>query len=468
MTEQNDGTTRALRNLRAEVSQTLRTFAFFTQSMKQTVRLSEEEVDNSDGQNFEPLTHTFSPSLSLNIVNHPRALSTAAKKTFYPILIDMLLVRTEAILEVFFSDICKTIYLKRKDLLQKRYKVMDLEGVPALSVPKLLTYRFAEDLFVEYVEHEARSLSNKSFTKVGKYYKTCFDIPFSEYSGDLKLLEDVHKRRNNIVHGLGNLHTDRRARLILENKRLKTSKSYLVRSLQEILNFAEYIDGKVQNLLVYGDKGALSEIATAICSLTVEVYSLAGTQATMPSYTYVYMSRVQALRPLLFSRTDLPEQIVVMELRGKREEVRMYLRHLRHLETSADVKIMAITFKRYIGKKRKTGVHGFVAELDALLPMGDLPLDTARRVAETLNYNASTAKQLIEEVRVNRLPSEIRKAIEAEVNTYMVEPTGNKVPVGLHTELSEKLDIPKSIVYKYISRLLEIKDAEKGISQDVA
>ncbi len=443
--------------MHTEVNHTLRAFAFFTQSMKQTVRSVEDEISELDGQILEPWIHTFSPTLSVNIVHHPRALSTVTRKTFYPMLINMFLVRTEAILEVFFSDICKTIYLKRKDLLKKRYKVMDSEGVPTLSIPKLLTYRFAEELFGEYVEYEARSMSNKSFTKVGKYYKTCFNISFSEYPGDLELLEDIHKRRNSIVHGLGNLHTDRRQRLILENKRLKTSKSYLVRSLQEVLNFAEYIDDKVQNLLAYRDKGALSELATAICSVIVEPYTLAGVQATMPSHTYVYVGRVQALRPLLFSRTDLPEQTIAMELRGKREEVRMYLRHLRYLEASADVKMTEVTFERYVGKKRKTGVQDFVSELDALLPTGDLPPDTAKRIAEALNYNTSTAKQLVEEVRANRLPSEVKQAIEAEVQKRLVEPTNDRVPIGLHRQLSKELDVPESTVYKYIGQLLEVK-----------
>ena len=402
------------------------------------------------------MTYTFSPEMSIDIVNHPRALSVVAKKTFYPMLLNMFLVQAESILEVFFSDVCKAIYLKRKDLLQKRYRVMDSEGVPTFSIPKLLTFKFAEELLAEFVEHEARSMSNKSFAKIGKYYKTCFDISFSEYPGDLKLLEDLHKRRNNIVHGLGNLHTDRKQRLILENKRLRTSKSYLVRSLQEILRFAEYIDGKVQNLLIYGDNGALSEIATAICSLTVETYSLPGVQATLPSHTYVYMGRIQALRPLVFSRTELPEQIVTMELRGRREEVRMYLRHLRYMEASADVKIVSTAFERYIGKKRKKGLQEFVLELDALLPKDNLPSDTAKRIAETLNYNASTAKQLLEEVRINRLSDNVKQAIEAKVQAYSVEPKSNRLPTGIHTELAETLDIPKSTVYKYIGRLLTI------------
>lgn len=119
--------------------------------MKQAVRLAEDENNSLNVEAFEPMTYTFSPEMSVDIVNHPRALSSAAKKTFYPMLLNMFLVQAESILEVFFGDICKAVYLKRKDLLQKRYRVMDLEGVPTLSIPKLLTFRFAEELLAEYV-----------------------------------------------------------------------------------------------------------------------------------------------------------------------------------------------------------------------------------------------------------------------------------------------------------------------------
>ena len=456
MSEQND-TTKALQSLRAEVKHTLRAFAFFTRSMKQTLELAKDENGDAEGQASGPLTHTFSPEVTVEVVYYAFALPQAAKQTFYPMLINMFLVRVEAILEVFFSEICKTVYLERKDLLQKRYKVMDTEGVPNISIPKLLTYKFTEDLLVEYVEHEARSISSKSFAKVGKYFNSCFGISFSDYSGDLQFLEDVHKRRNSIVHGLGNLHTDRKQRLILKNRRLRTSKSYLVKSLQEIQKFAEYIDERVQTLLAYGDRGALDEIATAICFLTVEVYSSIGRQATTPGHTYVYMGRIQALRPLQFSRTELPEQVVAMELRGKREEVRMYLRHLRRLGALADIRIIEVTFERYIGKKRKTGMQGFLAELDSLLPIGELPADTAKRIAESLSYNNSTAKQLLEEVRVNRLSEEDRQAIESEIAIHLAEPESRGIPLGLHTKLAEKLDIPQNIIYKYIGRLLKTR-----------
>jgi hypothetical protein len=123
-----------------------------------------------------------------------------------------------------------------------------------------------------------------------------------------------------------------------------------VRSLLEIEKFAEYIDREAERVLTYQDESALESIPTAICHLAVDCLTTQGKQATLPQYAFTYRTRIQAFRPLVYSRSEKSDNLIVLELRGKREQIRMYLRHLKRLEALSAVQIVDVSFTRYIGK----------------------------------------------------------------------------------------------------------------------
>ena len=65
---------------------------------------------------------------------------------------------------------------------------------------------------------------------------------------------------------------------------------------------------------------------------------------------------------------SMDEDLILLNLRGTIKEVTSYLKALRKLKRSGDVRMVDVSFERYIGRRQRQFPKDFLQELERALP----------------------------------------------------------------------------------------------------
>lgn len=162
---------------------------------------------------------------------------------YLDILKETTLVRIVTILEVFLSELIKSIFHLDKKIFLKDSKLINVKY-------QTLIYEDIEFLQEKYINDLVRSVANSGFDKIKRFYAKQFEIFFKEYNSftsfsSIESIKKMHQERHLIVHRYGGIDDIYKKTYKSERNKLKFTKENLLDYLYETENFIFFIEKQV-------------------------------------------------------------------------------------------------------------------------------------------------------------------------------------------------------------------------------
>ena len=414
----------------------------------ETIRHFRNEVEAGIRDGDEIVTHSFPSGYPHDLVaTSSTNLRHRFKKVYPPYLCDLLLVKLISILEVFFSDVTREVLASRRDILKQVYfrrgKESSNSSVPKFSTFQLLSLNSFVDVENKLIDYESRTIANKSFVRLEKYFRDSLRIDFRRFDGDKEMLEKAYHTRNLLVHRLGKTDLDYRLSNKTTQTKVSVSRGFLLKLVTLVQAFADFISSEVSLLVSRQEQPSIHNIVTCVATIVVEPLSSKGQRALQRDFRFTYNDRLYLLGEFLYSySTD--ENLSVIKVNGKVKEINAYLKTLKMFKRSGDVRIVAVHFERYVGKNKSRFPGDFLQEVAQALPNPPYSESQIDELANVLAMKRRNAKRLIDLVETWKNTSEATLAAVKEVL--------QRIPLqkDIHKLVARELEIDDGLSYKLI------------------
>lgn len=405
------------------------------------------------------ITHTLSSAYPYDFVaRDPANLEERFKKSYPPYLHELLLVKLISILEVFFSDITREVLVERRDILKQIYFRRrgkgDEKSFPRFSNIQLLSLKSISSVEEELINYESRAISNKSFLKLEKYFRENLQIDFKRFAGDKKSLEKTYHMRNLLVHRLGKTDLDYRLSSKTNQAEINVSRKFLLRLVALTQEFVDFVSEQAELLISHQETPDLRSIATCIADITAEPLSTKGVRMLQRDYRFIYDDQLFLLGDLLHGYLT-NENLVTLTIRGKVREVRAYRKTLKRSE---EIRLVDVSYKRYIGKNKTYFPSDFLWELDRALPDPPYSDQQIDELTNVLGMKRRNVRRIFDFVEAKKSASE---EMLAAVGKFLQEVPMQK---GIHELIAQELDIDLGLSYKLVG-FVRHRHREEGATE---
>jgi hypothetical protein len=260
---------RPYRLLRIELGRMGRLYDACLYSFSTTSTQLDSELE---AQSISPGTKIIVPNTDRVLAWSRLELLERMKHTYPEMLRASLLVRAVSHMENYLVDLLNEVAIRSLAPFKLQDKIV------SFSQAQLLSFDTAETLRSHLIQIECRALSGKGFREFEKFYKSRFNISFSQGPVSVDVIDGIYARRHLLVHAGGvvdHLFQKKYMTGAHPGQTLEISEDYFLFALRSLEALAEYCAVRIEALFPKNDEPVPPPIAHFTEEFRVQLSAMA-------------------------------------------------------------------------------------------------------------------------------------------------------------------------------------------------
>lgn len=316
---------------------------------------------------------------------------------------ETIFIRLISVLEIFFVDIIKELFVSRKDLFKTEERIEFSQG-------QLLSFNSISSLHTNLINNECRKIQNQGISRVSDYFKKRFNIDFKLCQIDLKEIVEMHDRRNILVHRMGRADESYKRKYKFEDSRITIEKKYIISSFSNIHKLTNFIYVECEKIL-----NTQRDINSKDPRFTVEIIFKTLISGYVPvldkDYSYLCGEEIIYLRDIIYRHHyDNIGRIHSIKASGSPFQMKSLINEFESSENNHQIEIIKCNTKEGIKRLKYRDYrfsYSMLRKIDDMLPSGKLPIDIHKSIAKKCGIREIQAKQAIGQILQSRANSPI-------------------------------------------------------------